>query len=46
MSGAFLYPRKVDLVTVVTDSPVYAHGFVVGRYLTAVTDGPTQATGY
>ncbi|WP_430754614.1 hypothetical protein [Micrococcus luteus] len=26
--------------TPILDSPVYAHGFVVGRYLTAVADGP------
>lgn len=26
--------------TPILDSPVYAHGFVTGRYLTAVADGP------
>ena len=32
--------------TPVLDAPTYPHGFVTGRYLTAVADGPTQATGH
>ena len=27
-------------------APTYERGFATGRYLTAVADGPTQATGY
>lgn len=27
-------------MTVIADAPTYPHGFVVGRYLTAVADGP------
>ena len=30
----------------ILNAPVYEHGFVTGRYLTAVADGPTQATGH
>ena len=30
----------------ILNAPVYPHGYVTGRYLTAVADGATQASGY
>ena len=46
--GGFLFQERANDMSdpLILNAPVYEHGFVTGRYLTAVADGPTQATGH